>query len=231
MALRQGVSKLSRVGAVAGPFGPEGPGVHQGGHVLGDPPEEVAGGLHAPARLRPEHKRVLRQVIRPTGEVRVDQVHVPVCRREALQVRQLPAVRLHRVPEGLQPLGVVGPLHGPFHLALFLLNGGAEPQNPPGGQLGQSFRRGEQDGFGDVGGPPLGGRVKDPHGVDLISPEFRPHWSLCRRGVHIQNPTSEGELPRPFHLIAPGVPGGGELIGQGVQAVLSLQLQGEGGPV
>ena len=78
----------------------------------------------------------------------------------------------------------------------------------PGGEKGDGL---------PLGGPPLGHRVEEAHGVDLVPPEFQPDGEVQAGGEHVQDAPPQGELPRPLHLVAPAVAGGGEGVGEGGQ--------------
>ena len=45
------------------------------------------------------------------------------------------------------------------------------------------------------------------HRVDLVAPKFHTHGQLHIRGVQVYNVAADGELARPVHLGAAGVPG------------------------
>ena len=129
----------------------------------------------------------------------------------------------------MQPLLILllGTLGGLFHLDLFLFQHAAQPQHTALRQLRQSLGGWEEDGSGNVLRPPLGGRVEQAHGVDLVPPELRPHRRFRRRRKHVQQVAAQGELPRPFHLVAPGVPGGHQTAGQLFQVAVIPQREGQ----
>ena len=102
-------------------------------------------------------------------------------------------------------LGTLAPL---FHLDLFFFQHTTQPQYAALRQLGQSLCGREKDGGGDILRPALGGGVEQPHGVDLVPPELRPHRRFRRRREHVQQVAAQGELSRSLHLVASGISGG-----------------------
>ena len=68
----------------------------------------------------------------------------------------------------------------------------------PGVVLGEEDLPGGQEGAGlPLGGAPLGHRVKQAHGVDLIPPKFHPHRQVQAGGEDVQNAPPQANCPVP----------------------------------
>ena len=226
----QPLGELAGVSTVFQPSGAQNPRLCQRSHVLRQPPLIMLPGFHTAGGFTPEHKGVLRQIVQPAGELRIDQIQIPVSGRESGgRVGQLPAVLFQRIPQVLQPLPVLllGTLGRLLHLDLFLFQHAAQTQHTALRQLRQSLGGWEEDGGRDVLRPSLSGRVEQPHGVNFVPPELRPHRRFRRRREHVQQVAPQGELPRPLHLVAPGVPGGYQTSGQLSQVAAVPQGQGQ----
>ena len=85
---------------------------------------------------------------------------------------------------------------------------GLRADDLPGGKEGAGL---------PLGGAPLGHRVEEAHGVDLVPPELHAHRQVQAGGEHVQNAPPQGELAGSLHLVAAGVPGGDQEIGQIIQ--------------
>ena len=226
----QPLGELAGVSTVFQPGGAQNPRLCQRSHVLRQPPLIMLPGLHTAGGFTPKHKGVLGQIIQPTGESGINQVQITISGgKSGGRICQLPAVLLQRVPQVLQPLPVLllGTLGRFLHFHLFLFQHAAQTQHTALRQLRQSLGGWEEDGGGDILRPALGGGGEQPHGVNFVPPELRPHRRFRRRGEHVQQVASEGELPRPLHLVAPGVPGGYQTSGQLSQVAAVPQGQGQ----
>ena len=106
--------------------------------------------------------------------------------------------------------------------------------------MGQHLGGGQEPDRLNVLGPALGGGVKDPHGVHLVSEELHPDGAVHAGGKHVQDSPPEGELAHPIHLFTPDISGGGQLLRQPIQVphgphpqllAAALQRLGRNGPL
>ena len=191
-----------------------------GGHVLPQLPQRCPQRFLHPARLADAHDGVRREIVKGRGLFWVHRRHIAVTaggchtlpqqRRVALQPLAQRTVLL------LQPLG---------RLLDALRRLGGAVRRPAGQQL----RRGQHRQRMAVLHPPLGVHGEVAHAVQLVVKELASHRLLRIRREHIQNAAPHRELPRAFHLVAPAVPGGGEMPGQRRHIVLPAHLQRKGG--
>ena len=199
------------------------PPLHQGLGILLQLPLVGLGPLPHPAALRKEHTGVRRQVVGRRGQLGIDQRQIAVRGGEAPPLHQ----RLPVLPQSLDQLMPPRLLRPCGQL----LQPGCQPRRPSGRQMGQRLRRRQQHRPLHVLRPALGGGVEQPHSIQLVSEELRPHGLLHPWGVDIQDPAPQGKLSHAFHLVAPAVPGGGQCLSQLVQVIAPPGPQLRPGPV
>ena len=170
-----------------------------------------------------QHQGVLGDIVAGRGELRVDQGHVAVRRREGDAVFQLLQV------------GFQGGNQGLVLIFTLLLPGDQGPQiaaqagralrMEPGGRLGH----GQEDGLLNVLRAPLGDGVEEAHGVQLVAPELGPDGIVAGRGVDVQDTAPDGELAHALHQGGAGVARRREPLGQVVETVGRAGFQPDGG--
>ena len=218
--LQRGVQFLGGEGQM-GVLPRQHPGGQQRLHVLLLLEDRVLHPLVHPAALTEEHHRVRRQVVDPGGDSRIDGCQIPVRRPRGRAAAQPLRVLPQRLDDGLR-------------LLLFrqLLRQGGQlvrkTGQASGGAVGQHLRRRQDPSGGHVPGPPLGAGVEGAHGVDLIVKKLAPHRLVHQGREHVQNAAPQGELAHALHLLAPGIPGGEQLLRQRAQLCLPPHLQGDG---
>ena len=200
------------------------PPLHQGLGILGELPQVVLPPLRHPGALAEHHHRVGREVVRRRGHLGIDQGHVAIHGREGQAAGQLLPVLLQGGDQLLRPLAALCPGND----AVQQLHQAGEA---PEGELGQHLGGGEDLRRADVLHPPLGVRVEEAHGVDLVAEELHPHGLGLGRGKEVQDAAPQGELASALHLLAPGVARGGEGLGQLVEVVALPHAQHPGGPL
>ena len=105
----------------------------------------------------------------------------------------------------------------------------AQPLHAAGMESRLGLRHRQDGDGGDVLTAPLGRRVKEAHGVQLVAEEFRPDRPVFGGGEDVQNAATDGELTRPLHHAAAVVPGGGETGNQVFHGVFPANFQRKGG--
>ena len=186
--------------------------LHQGLGVLPQLPQVVLPPLGHPAALAENHHRVLRQVVRRRGHLGVDEAYIPVHGREGgTGVQPLP-VLLQSLDQLFRPL----PLTGTGDQLVQALQ---QPRPAAGGELGQHLGGGQDLRLADVLDAPLGVRVEEAHGIHFVPEELHTHRLLMGGREEVQNAPPQGKLAHALHLLAPGVPGGGEGFGKLVQVM------------
>ena len=179
----------------------------KGGHILIQLPQIVFAPLHEPGGLADQHRGVLRQIVHSRRQLGIDKSQIPVDGGEGEAVCQ----HLPVLPQCGEK-AVRGPL---FLCRRYLfVQSGAQPRQPPPGQLGEHLGGGEDAGLVQLDRPPLGGNIKEAHGVHLVPEQLHPYWLGVGGGEEVQNAPPQGELAHPLHLLAPGVAGGGQGLGQ-----------------
>ena len=223
--LCQPAHQSAPVGGIARALRPNGPGLTERLEVLRHPPEIVLRRLPAAAALRPEDEGVHRQIVRRAGKVRIDQVEIPVRRREGTQGGDRLAVAAHRLKQGVRPRAPLAALQT-ANTPLQRLH---QPQRAARGELGKGLRRRQQQRAGHIFLPPLCGRVKQAHRVHLVAPELGAHRGGHGGGIDIQDAAAQGKLPRPLHLVTAGIAHRRELGSQPGQGVGLPCLQSDSG--
>ena len=97
--------------------------------------------------------------------------------------------------------------------------------------MGQALGGGEEQDPFDVVGPALGGRVEGPHGVHLVPEEVNTHRLFHAGGKHVGDAAPHGKLAHALHLVAAGIPGGGEEVCQCVEGAALAGGQLQTGPL
>ena len=189
-------------------------------------PKVFLPGLGGPlerAVVAEQHHGVPGNIIAGGGKFRIDQCHIPVCRREGNAVFQLFHIRLQGVDEGFK--GVLAPLLPGDERA----DVGAQAGDALGMQPGGSFGNREQGGFVDIFRPPLGDGVEEAHGVQFIAPELGPDGLIVGGRVDVQNTAADGKLSHTLDQGGAGIAGIRQFSGKILQFVGRAALQGNGG--
>ena len=216
--LLHGPEQPARSQGQVGAGGVQLPPLQQGLDVLLQLPLIGLGPLLHPGALAEHDAGVGGQIVQRGGQLRVDQGQIPVGGGE---------------DSLFQGFAVLGQCGGQVVQSLFpglggqLFQLGRQSGQTAGGQVGQHLRRRQQQGAVHVLRPPLGGGVEGAHGVDLVPPELCADGVFHAGGEYVQNPSPQGKLAHPLHLVAPGIAHVGQLLGQGVQVIAGpgLQLQ------
>ncbi len=217
------------VGGVPRRFPPEQTGLQQAGDVLILTPAVVLCALAHPGGVAEQQDRVRGQVVGGAGEVRIDEVKVAVGGGEAAQLADGPGVVLQRLGQGGKVLQLPAAVGG-GHLFPAVVDVAGQPQQPAGGQPGQSLGGGQDLRAVDVLHPALGGRVEYAHAVQFVPPELRPDGLLGGGRIEVQNAAAHGKLAGALHLLAPGIARSGQPVAELVQVVARPHLQLKAGP-
>ena len=161
-------------------------------------PQPALQPLADPSALAHAEDGVLRQIVQRRGLFRIHRRQIPVAAVGGDALPQCVGVGL-QLPQ--QRLGVF------FFLQLF-----TRRFQRGGGFLrcvrapeGQHLSGRQQQRFLQIMHTPLGGHIEDPHGVQLVVPEFAAHRLLHSGGKHIQYPAPQGKLTGALHLLAADV--------------------------
>ena len=184
------------------------PPFQQGLYILLHLPQPGTGPLRHPGALGEKHRRVLRQVVRRRGQLRIGQSQIPVHSREGGPTGQ-PLPVLLQGGQQRSASTPAAPRPGDQTIQLFQQAGPAA-----GGKLGEHLGGRQDLRLADVLCAPLGTRVEESQGVHLVPEELRPHRPGLGGGKEIQDAAPQGKLAHALHLLAPGVARGGESPGQ-----------------
>ena len=193
--------------------------LHQSLTVFRYLPQPSPGPLCRSAALGNQNHRILPQVVGSRGQFRVNQGQISVyCRKGCLGGEPLPILRQRTQQDRLIPPALLCAGNE-------CVQGLQQSTIPAGSKLGQHLGGGKDFGLFQVPCPPLGSRVKEAHGVYLISKELAAHRPVMCRGEKIQDAAPQSKLPYPLHLVAAGVASGGQRLGQLVQVVIFTHSQ------
>ena len=147
-----------------------------------------------------KYERILRDIVRRRGQLRVDQCQIAVGSRKRQPRLQLFAVSLQRFDERLV---------GRFAAALPRDERRqivAQPRAPAGMQIRDAFGDRQQDRFVRIFGAPLRHGVKIAHRVHFVAEKFRAHRLRRGRRKDVQNTAAQRELPHALHERRAGIP-------------------------